>query len=175
LICDDSWGFGVLGATGKGITEHFGKPSADKNGETQLMHVEILVGSLSTTLASVGGFCVGSREVVDHQRLSGQGYCFSASAPPFTCATAAAALKGMQDKPSLLSTLKAKSKFLQDELLKSLDGIMILTSDPISPIKHLIFPPKLREPVSPILSGLSTSSLLEVAEVSGVRLANSSE
>jgi serine palmitoyltransferase len=174
IICDDSWGFGVLGATGKGITEHFGKPSTDKNGETQLMHVEILVGSLSTTLASVGGFCVGSREVVDHQRLSGQGYCFSASAPPFTCATAAAALKGMQDKSSLLSTLKAKSKFLQDELLKSLDGIMILTSDPISPIKHLIFPPKLREPVSPILSGLSTSSLLEVAEVSGHRSLSSS-
>ncbi len=27
-------------------------------------------------------------QVVDHQRLSGAGYCFSASAPPFTCAIA---------------------------------------------------------------------------------------
>jgi hypothetical protein len=34
-------------------------------------------------LGSVGGFCAGDREVVDHQRLSGLGYCFSASLPPF--------------------------------------------------------------------------------------------
>jgi serine palmitoyltransferase len=177
LICDDSWGFGVLGATGKGITEHFGKPASDKGGETQLLHVEILVGSLSTTLASVGGFCVGSREVVDHQRLSGQGYCFSASAPPFTCATAAAALKEMRDRPALLTTLRNKSKFLQDELAKSLDGFMVLTSDPISPIKHLIFPPKPREPVSPILSALlggSSSSSEESGNKNGYKSSFSS-
>ena len=34
-------------------------------------------------LASIGGFCCGDREVVDHQRLSGLGYCFSASLPPY--------------------------------------------------------------------------------------------
>ena len=31
------------------------------------------------SLASIGGFCAGDREIVDHQRLSGLGYCFSAS------------------------------------------------------------------------------------------------
>lgn len=35
------------------------------------------------SLASIGGFCAGDREIVDHQRLSGLGYCFSASLPPF--------------------------------------------------------------------------------------------
>lgn len=34
-------------------------------------------------LGSIGGFCAGDREIVDHQRLSGLGYCFSASLPPF--------------------------------------------------------------------------------------------
>ena len=35
------------------------------------------------SLASIGGFCAGDREIVDHQRLSGLGYCFSASLPPY--------------------------------------------------------------------------------------------
>lgn len=65
VIVDDSLGVGVLGATGRGVTEHFKLPSSS---------VDVLVGSLSTALASVGGFCVGAREVVDHQRLSGSGY-----------------------------------------------------------------------------------------------------
>lgn len=34
-------------------------------------------------MASIGGFCSGEREVVDHQRLSGLGYCFSAALPPY--------------------------------------------------------------------------------------------
>lgn len=35
------------------------------------------------SLAAIGGFCSGEREVVDHQRLSGLGYCFSAALPPY--------------------------------------------------------------------------------------------
>ena len=35
-------------------------------------------------MATIGGFCAGSHEIVDAQRLSGQGYCFSASSPPYT-------------------------------------------------------------------------------------------
>ena len=152
----------MLGPTGRGITEHFGKEptpaaagspaSSPVSRERKLLDVEVLVGSLSTTLASVGGFCVGSREVVDHQRLSGQGYCFSASAPPFTCATAAAALAAMVASggaaagagqrrvggPELLARLRARSEFAQRELAAALGGRMRLTSDPISPIKHLV-------------------------------------
>jgi len=37
----------------------------------------MLTVAMDTALASVGGLCVGTREVVDHQRLSGAGYCFS--------------------------------------------------------------------------------------------------
>jgi serine palmitoyltransferase len=47
------------------------------------VHCEILTFSLEYSLGSVGGVTVGCEEVVDHQRLSGAGYCFSASAPPF--------------------------------------------------------------------------------------------
>ena len=54
--------------------------------------VEVLVASMGTALASVGGFCVGHHEVCDHQRLCGQGYCFSASLPPYLATAAHEAL-----------------------------------------------------------------------------------
>lgn len=43
-------------------------------------------------LSSVGGFCCGNHEMVDHQRLSGLGYCFSASLPPYLATAAIGAL-----------------------------------------------------------------------------------
>lgn len=57
-----------------------------------LLQVEVLVASMGTSLSSVGGFCVGHHEVCDHQRLCGQGYCFSASLPPYLATAAHEAL-----------------------------------------------------------------------------------
>lgn len=131
-IVDDTCGVGVLGATGKGIIEHCG---------LDMGQVDILLGSLATTLGSVGGFCVGSREVVDHQRLSGAGYCFSASAPPFLCATATTALKQMTsaEGKGKLATLTARSKSVHALLAAnpSVSSLFTVVSDPLSPIKHL--------------------------------------
>ena len=62
LMLDESFSFGALGATGRGVTELFDVPIA---------RVEILTVSLAHALASIGGACVGTSEVVDHQRLSG--------------------------------------------------------------------------------------------------------
>ena len=74
IVLDESLAFGVLGPTGRGLTEHVGaKIGTD---------VEIVCGSMGGALGSVGGFCVGDREMIDHQRLSGSGDCFSASNPP---------------------------------------------------------------------------------------------
>merc|ERR1719353_1030909 len=70
-IIDDSMGICALGATGRGSIEHCGLKLSD---------FEILCGSLATSMASIGGFCVGYvPDVIDHQRLSGAGYVFSAS------------------------------------------------------------------------------------------------
>ena len=57
------------------------------------------------SLGSVGGFCVGSSFVVQHQVLSGQGYCFSASLPPLLASAAIEAL-------NIIET-KQESKFLK--------------------------------------------------------------
>ncbi|KAM7535277.1 hypothetical protein Aperf_G00000089227 [Anoplocephala perfoliata] len=77
IILDESISFGVLGKVGRGVTEHFG---------INMDHVDVLTGSLENAIGICGGFCAGSHFVVDHQRLSGQGYCFSASLPPMLAA-----------------------------------------------------------------------------------------
>jgi len=129
VIVDDSVGFGTLGATGRGIVEHSGLQPKD---------VDVLLGSLATTLASVGGFCVGAREVVDHQRLSGAGYCFSASAPPFLCATASTALAVLDRRPELVASLRKRCVAVHEELVRRTKGAFTVVSEPFSPVKHCL-------------------------------------
>lgn len=90
LILDDSHAIGALGAHGRGSLEHAGlKP---------MVHAEIVTFGLEHALGSVGGMTVGSEEVVDHQRLSGAGYCFSASAPPFLSRVCVAAIRKLEGR-----------------------------------------------------------------------------
>ncbi len=60
-------------------------------------------------LASVGGFCAGEREIVDHQRLSGLGYCFSASLPPLLATAALGALRALRG-PDAAARLAATAR-----------------------------------------------------------------
>lgn len=69
LIVDESLSLGVLGATGRGACEHFGIHG----------RAEIVAASMGNSMATIGGFCCGDREICDHQRLSG--------APPGTQTT----------------------------------------------------------------------------------------
>ena len=89
LVVDESISLGVLGPGGRGAIEEAGLKSSD---------VEIIGASLGNALASIGGFCSGDREIVDHQRLSGAGYCFSASLPPYLAATTMAALDVLEQE-----------------------------------------------------------------------------
>ena len=72
-------------------------------------------------LGSVGGMCVGSRDVVDHQRLSGNGYIFSASLPPFLATAACAALEELQEDASPLEQLRENARLLH-RLLADVSG-----------------------------------------------------
>lgn len=55
--------------------------------------VDITCASMSNAIASVGGFCVGDKDIVKHQRLSGAGYCYSASLPPYISKASTTALQ----------------------------------------------------------------------------------
>lgn len=111
LILDETLSFGTIGATGRGVTEHYG---------VKINEVDIITLAMDTTLGGIGGGCVGTREVVDHQRLSGAGYCFSASAPPFLFASSLTALNNLeQHGADLLVKLRANV----DAMLEGMDAI----------------------------------------------------
>jgi serine palmitoyltransferase len=125
VILDESFSFGTIGATGRGAAELFGvKP-------------EIVCVSLENSLGSTGAVTVGSQEVVDHQRLSGSGYCFSASSPPYTASAALAAIGVLQQKAVLHNLNHNRTQFLKKlkQLLhEKLEDLLIVTSDERSPI-----------------------------------------
>lgn len=126
LIIDESASFGVLGQTGRGLTEHFDVP---------IEEVDMISVSMENSLATIGGFCCGTSFVVDHQRLSGAGYCFSASLPPMLASAAIEGLNIIEEKPEMFEELKEKAKLLYGEL-EGLNGLLREGSEG-SPILHL--------------------------------------
>lgn len=115
IFLEESLSFGVLGEHGRGVTEHYGISIDD---------IDLISANMENALASVGGFCCGRSFVVDHQGLSGQGYCFSASLPPPTPLAAAAieALNIMEENPGIFAVLKKKCQTIH----KSLQGFPVL-------------------------------------------------
>lgn len=94
-----------------------------------------LSGSLELAFGSIGGFCVGTSFVIEHQRLSGLGYCFSASQPPFLSSTAIACLNIMENDLQIFQTLKDNALAI-DNGLKSISAFEC-SSFAESPVKHL--------------------------------------
>jgi len=126
LLIDDSFGFGVLGKNGRGILEHF---------NVDIKEVDFFVANLENSIASMGGFCTGTTAIVDHQRLAGKGYCFSASSPPYLSTAAIEAIKILEKDSEILVKLRQNIKEMQDSL-KNLSKVT-LKSFPNSPIFHL--------------------------------------
>ncbi|CAB4060832.1 SPT [Lepeophtheirus salmonis] len=106
LMIDETISFGTLGANGRGITEHFNISISD---------VDLIMATLEHSMGSIGGFCVGSSYVVEHQTLAGLGYCFSASLPPMFAAAVLKAIELMENNIDMFEELR----------------------DSISPIKHI--------------------------------------
>lgn len=94
LMLDESLSFGTLGNNCYGVTDHFNIPSTD---------IEIIAGSLSNSLGTAGGFCAGDKNIIDHQVLSSQAYCYSASLPAFLAAGAIVNLKSISDNGNQIS------------------------------------------------------------------------
>ncbi len=126
IMMDDSMGFGVLGATGRGCLEHEGVP---------LSQVEVLTASLSNALGSVGGFCVGQKDMIYHQRLNAAGYVFSASSPPYLLVAACAALRRVE--PGVLGRLAGNAATARALLAKHCAGLLTVHGYASSPIMHL--------------------------------------
>ncbi len=88
-------------------------------------------------------FCISRSFVIDHQCLSGLGYCYSASLPPFLAVAASQALAIMKTEPERFQRLAANGRKLFGTLEEKLKGTDFrLESGEGSPIAHLKFAPK---------------------------------
>lgn len=137
LILDESFSFGTLGPSGRGVLELYRK--------RPMYDAEIVTISLENALGSIGGVTVGNEEVVDHQRLSGAGYCFSASSPPFTASAAISSLQQLASQPQIHSRLHDNIKAFHDKIKRVdkrvIPDTLVCTSDERSPIVFLELDP----------------------------------
>lgn len=88
----------------------------------QVEDVDMICVSLGMSLGSIGGFCCGRSFVVDHQRLAGQGYCFSASLPPLLANAAICNLRILdsEEGKQRLDSLRANISHVHSRLQKVL-------------------------------------------------------
>jgi len=104
LMVDDAHGVGVLGKTGRGTAEHFG---LEKD-------VDLIMGTYSKSLASIGGFIAGSAEVIHYIKHFARALIFSASPPPASVAAVSAALDIIESEPERIDQLwKNTNKMLK--------------------------------------------------------------
>jgi len=104
VMVDDAHAVGVLGEGGRGTAEHFALEN----------QVDLIMGTYSKSLAAIGGFVAGSREVIDYIKHVGRSMMFSASLPPSLVATVSTALDIIEEVPQLRIQLwKNTRKMLQ--------------------------------------------------------------
>lgn len=89
LMVDEAHGLGVFGREGRGVTDHFGL----------LDKTELIMGTFSKSLASIGGFIAADKETVNWMRHNVRPYIFTASIPPSATASVIAALEVMRSEP----------------------------------------------------------------------------
>ena len=133
LILDETWSFGTLGRTGRGITEHQ---------HVDATEVDMIIGSLSGPLCAAGGFCAGSDEVVEHQRISAAAYTFSAALPAMTTVTASETINLLQTAPDMIVSLRENIKTMWTQLDPRSDW-MLCTSSIENPIMIMVIKPEI--------------------------------
>lgn len=123
VMVDDAHGLGVIGQGGRGTASYFGLE--DK--------VDIIMGTFSKSLASLGGYMAASEKVCDYVRHNSRPFIFSASIPPSSCAAALASLRYLKEHPELPQRLLALSAYARAGLKAR--GLSIRESEtPIIPI-----------------------------------------
>jgi 8-amino-7-oxononanoate synthase len=123
VMVDDAHALGVLGEGGAGTASHFGLT----------FQVQIIMGTFSKSLASVGGFIAADAETIDYLKHNSRPHIFSASMSPANAAAALAALEIMEREPERIQQLWANTKRMRQGLL-SLGYDLGTSETPILPL-----------------------------------------
>jgi 7-keto-8-aminopelargonate synthetase-like enzyme len=119
LMVDDAHALGILGG-GRGTAAHFGL-TAD---------VDLIMGTFSKSLASLGGFIAGDDDVIHYIKHHARSLIFSASIPPANAATALAALKVMREEPERVKRINDIGDYMRESYHK----LGFNTGNSVSPI-----------------------------------------
>lgn len=126
VMVDDAHGFGVLGPGGRGTASYFGL----------MDEVDVVMGTFSKSLASLGGFMLSSPAVAEYVRHNSRPFIFSASIPPANCASALAALRVIDSEPERVKRLGDLAEYYREGLHRR--GIATMKAEnarvPIIPI-----------------------------------------
>ena len=123
VMVDDAHGLGVLGEHGRGTAEHFGLEK----------EVDIIMGTFSKSLASLGGYMAADKRMVDYVKHTSRPYIFSASITPASVACARESLRLLREHPERVKALSDISEYMRNGL-KRLGVSLIDSTTPIIPI-----------------------------------------
>lgn len=102
LMVDEAHGLGVLGKHGRGACEELGV----------LDEVDLVMGTFSKSLASLGGFIAGDAKVISFLKHNARAFIFQASPPPSAVAAALAALRILEREPERRLKLMENVRFM---------------------------------------------------------------
>ncbi len=123
VAVDDAHAVGILGECGKGTSHHYGLEK----------EIDLVVGTFSKTLASVGGFVAGEKKVVELIKHFGRSVVFSASLPPASAAAALKALEIMQREPDRVERVNMNADYMRERLV-NLGYDVGVSETPVIPI-----------------------------------------
>jgi glycine C-acetyltransferase len=124
VAVDDSHGSGVMGATGRGVAEHFGV----------LGEVDVITSTLGKALGgAAGGFTAGPASLTDYLTQRSRPQLFSNALPPTVAGSALAAVRYVESHPERVRTLRENASYFRARLLDA--GFRPLEGEtPIIPI-----------------------------------------
>jgi 8-amino-7-oxononanoate synthase len=123
IMVDDAHSLGVIGHNGAGTSSHFGLTD----------RVDLIMGTFSKSLASLGGFIASDAETIDYLKHRARALMFSASMPPASVASVIAALDIIEAEPERIAKLWDNTNYAMKLLLE--EGFDLgPTESPILPI-----------------------------------------
>ena len=139
LMVDEAHSFGTIGATGRGVGELFGMdhPDSPARAKYGLVRgdVDIWMGTLSKSLASMGGWVAGRKELILYLRYTTPGFVFAAGIPPALGQAALSSLRYMLAEPERVTRLQANAKRFYTLLkARDIDTDLSVGDSPVIPV-----------------------------------------
>ena len=132
LYLDEAHSIGALGASGRGVTEHFGVDPTD---------VDIMMGTFTKSFGAAGGYISGTKDAINHLRLNSHGHVYAGSMAAGVVAQINATIVEMDEKRG-----KMRSRQLVENTrhfrarLKSM-GLIVFGDDASPVVPMMIYMP----------------------------------